>query len=184
MPSSAGWPNEGESATQMRDHRKLLGGLPFVSRTFEGTFKEIPYVLDMDANLYIGPADHISRDEHSAIEVIYHFLHQTGKVKLPLRELLRNRLQLLEAYAAFDDARMESDAEEFRIFLFGTYDGEPLVAVDDDELPAGPCGRTVNEIKRRFYELCTRLDASFASRELSEAQQRVERRFQPPARGT
>ena len=41
---------------------KLLGSLPFVSRTFEGHFKDSPYVLDMDANLYIGPADQLSRE--------------------------------------------------------------------------------------------------------------------------
>ncbi|MCP4047037.1 MAG: hypothetical protein GY732_13745, partial [Gammaproteobacteria bacterium] len=44
---------------------KLLGGLPFVSRTFEGYFTDTPYVLDMDANLYLGPADHLSRDMHA-----------------------------------------------------------------------------------------------------------------------
>ena len=73
--------------------KKLLGGLSFVSRTFEGTFKETPYVLDMDANLYIGPADAVSRDEHSAVEVVYHFLRQTGRLDLNLRELLSNRLR-------------------------------------------------------------------------------------------
>lgn len=157
--------------------KKLLGGLSFVSRTFEGRFKENPYVLDMDANLYIGPADHLSRDEHAGIEVIYHFLVQTGRVSHSLRDLLRDRLLYLEALGQFDEARMESGAQEFRIRLFGTYDGEPLVAVQDDDLPAGPCGRTVNEIKLRFYDTCRRLDPDFRGRTLSPVHQEVERRF-------
>ena len=156
---------------------KLLGSLPFVSRTFEGGFKESPYVLDMDANLYIGPADQMSRDEHSAIEVVYHFLRQTGKVELSIRGLLRDRCALLEAYAAFDEARIETDSEEFRIYLFGTYDGEGLQAVADDEMPAGPCGRTVNELKRRFYKFCQRVDKEFAGRELDHRLKSVEGRF-------
>lgn len=157
--------------------KKLLGGLPFVSRTFEGTFKENPYVLDMDANLYIGPADHLSRDEHSAIEVVYHFLRQTGRIDLGLRELLGNRLRLLEAFRAFDEARAETDANDFRVLVFGTYDGEALVPGADDDLPAGPCGKTVNELKVRFYDLCRRKDTEFASRELPEDLARVEARF-------
>ena len=86
----------------MPANKKLLGGLSFVSRTFEGQFRENPYVLDMDANLYVGPADHLSRDEHSGIEVIYHFLSQTGRVGLTLKELLRDRLALLDAFDALD----------------------------------------------------------------------------------
>lgn len=156
---------------------KLLGGLRFVTRTFEGNFKENPYVLDMDANLYIGPADGISRDEHAAVEVVYHFLVQTGRVKLAFRDLLRNRLLLLEAFGAFDEARMDTGSDEFRIHLFGTYDGEPLVAVFDDELPAGPCGKSVNELKRRFYRICQRLDKDFQGRELAAEQKKAEDRF-------
>ena len=75
----------------MQASRKLLGGSPFVSRTFEGQFKGNPYALDMDANLYIGPADHLSRDEPSGIEVIYHFLAQTGRIDQSLEERLRDR---------------------------------------------------------------------------------------------
>lgn len=161
----------------MHSDKKLLGGLSFVSRTFEGRFKENPYVLDMDANLYIGPADHLSRDEHSAIEVIFHFLAQTGKIRQPLRELLRNRLLLLSAFAAFDEARSESTSEEFRIYVFGTYDGEPLLEDGDDDLPAGPCGKSVNELKLRFYTLCSRLDKEFRSRVPSEEQRKTEARF-------
>lgn len=163
----------------MHASKKLLGGLSFVSRTFEGRFKENPYVLDMDANLYIGPADHLSRDEHSAIEVIYHFLSQTDRLKLNLKELLRNRLALLDAFHALDEARVEGDSEEFHIFVFGTYDGELLIPVQDDDLPAGPCGRSINHIKLRFYKLCRRLDKDFDRRELSDQQKCVERRFIP-----
>jgi len=161
----------------MSSNVKLLGGLPFVSRTFEGKFKENPYVLDMDANLYIGPADHVSRDEHPGIEVVYHFLTQTNKIKRPLRELLRNRLLLLEAFDAYDDARSDAGSQEFRIYLFGTYDGEPLVAVQDDEMPSGPCGRSVNELKRRFYGICARLDPDFDAHTLTPEQVEVEARF-------
>ncbi len=161
----------------MHPGKKLLGGLPFVSRTFEGHFKDNPYVLDMDANLYIGPADHISRDEHSAIEVVYHFLNQTGRVELPLRELLRNRLALLDAFAAFDDARLDDGGEEFHLYIFGTYDGEPLQDAGDDELPAGPCGKTINELKLRFYNICSRLDSEFQKRQLSSRQRAAESRF-------
>jgi hypothetical protein len=50
---------------------KLLGSLPFVSRTFEGYIKDSPYVLDMDVNQYTGPADQFSRDPHAAVEVIF-----------------------------------------------------------------------------------------------------------------
>ncbi len=158
--------------------KKLLGALRFVSRTFEGGFKENPYVLDMDANLYVGPADHIARDEHGAVEVIFHFLNETGKQTLSMRELFRNRLSLLEAFAIFDEARSDDGAEEFRILIFGTYDGEPLMSPIDDGLPAGPCGRTVNEIKQRMYAICAREDKAFNTRHLTPELQRVESRFQ------
>ena len=161
----------------MRANKKLLGGLSFVSRTLEGQFKENPYVLDMDANLYIGPADHLSRDEHSGIEVVYHFLSQTGRIELTLKELFRNRLSLLDAFDALDDARMESDSEEFRVFVFGTYDVELLLPSVDGEFPAGPCGKSINELKRRFYKICERIDAEFAARELTERHKEIEERF-------
>lgn len=159
---------------------KLLGGLSFVSRTFEGTFKETPFVLDMDANLYIGPADQMSRDEHSAIEVVYNYLRELEKADRPIKDLLRNRLALLEVFDAFDSARQEdSDNEEteFRIFLFGTYDGVILDAIVDDDMPAGPCGRTVNEIKNRLYQLSLRCDAEFQVRTLSPRHIEIEQRF-------
>jgi len=156
---------------------KLLGGLSFVSRTFEGRFEDSPYVLDMDANLYIGPADRYSRDEHAVIEVIYHFLHQTERVSGSVRDLLRDRGALLDAFAAFDEARTENEAEEFRIVLYNTYDGSPLPPQGDDDLPAGPCGQSVNEIKRRFYERSRKLDPAFDERVLSEAQSTQEARF-------
>lgn len=161
----------------MPENKKLLGGLSFVSRTFQGQFKENPYVLDMDANLYLGPADHLSRDEHSGIEVVYHFLSQTGKIESTLKELLRNRLALLDAFDALDESRMESESEEFRVFIFGTYDGELLSPVTDDELPAGPCGKSINELKRRFYDLCERIDTEFESRELTEHYREIESHF-------
>ena len=156
---------------------KLLGELGFVSRTFEGQFKESPYVLDMDANLYIGPADHLSRDEHAGIEVVFHFLSQTGRITLSLRKLLQNRIFLLDAFAAIDDARSESDSEEFRLFVFGTYDGELLSPGIDDELPAGPCGKSINELKRRFYGICRKIDSEFEKRELNDRYRQLEERF-------
>jgi len=161
----------------MASDQKLLGTLSFVSRTFEGSFRENPYVLDMDANLYIGPADHQARDEHSAIEVVFHFLRETGRIGAPLRDLLRDRRRLLEAFDAFDESRSEAAAEDFRVFIFGTYDGEPLIPVSDDDLPAGPCGVSVNAIKQRLYDLCARMDGEFETRELSDAQRDIEARF-------
>ncbi len=157
-------------------YKKLLGNLSFVGRTFEGRFKDTPYVLDMDANLYIGPADHLSRDEHAAIEVIFQFLRQTGKIKHSLKELLYHRTRLLDAFTAFDQARVESQADEFQIFIFGTYDGEPL-AVSDDDMPAGPCGKSVNAIKRHFYASCRILDKDFDKRTLEASHKAAEAKF-------
>ncbi|MEM7504972.1 MAG: hypothetical protein AAF417_23315 [Pseudomonadota bacterium] len=156
---------------------KLLGGFPFISRTFEGKFKDNPFVLDADANLYIGPADLVSRDEHIVIEVIFHFLAQTGRTVYPFQEMLRNRRKLLEVFSVFDDVRTDDGAEEFTLHIFGTYDGEPLHGWQDDELPAGPCGKSVNELKRRFYAICERLDPSFAKHALDEEMKEVEGRF-------
>jgi hypothetical protein len=168
----------------MSTENKLLGGLSFVSRTFEGSFEESPFVLDMDANLYFGPADHISRDEHSAIEVIYHFLRQTHRIDGGLRDLMRDQSVLLEAFATLDDVRQDETMEEFRIFIFGTYDGELLNAGHDDEMPAGPCGRSVNELKRRFYDICRRMDGQFGMRDLTERQRDAAIRFEDrPAKG-
>ncbi len=157
--------------------RKLLGSLDFVSRTFEGGFKDTPFVLDMDANLYVGPADQVARDEHAAVEVVYHFLAERGLVVHPVGELLRNRLSLLEAFTVFDNARRSGEQRDFRVILFGTYDGVALVPVDDDELPAGPCGVSVNAIKRRFYELCKQVDKQFHDRKLTAAHRDAEARF-------
>ncbi len=157
--------------------KKLLGGLRFVSRTFEGSFKDTPFVLDMDANLYIGPADQVSRDEHSSVEVIYHFLAQTGQIHASMRTLLHDRKKLLEAFEAFDEARQDQGSDEFNLRIFGTYDGEPLSPVDDDDLPAGPCGKSVNELKLRFYEICRTVDRDFEKRKLSAVLRMVEARF-------
>jgi hypothetical protein len=156
---------------------KLLGSLPFVSRTFEGYFKDTPFVLDMDANLFLGPADHVSRDPHSTVEVVFRFLYETGRIEAPVRDLLRDRGLLLEAFAAFDEARVDDGEHEFRIMLHGTYDGELLEGEDDDDLPAGPCGQSVNEVKLRFYRTCRLLDGSFESRELSATQRDAEKRL-------
>lgn len=161
----------------MRATKKLLGELAFVSRTFEGQFKDSPYVLDMDANLYIGPADHLARDQHAGIEVVFHFLTQTGRINLTLKKLLQNRISLLDAFAALDAVRRKSASEEFRLFVFGTYDGELLLPVTDDELPAGPCGKSINELKRCFYGLCRRIDVDFEQRQLNECYQNIEARF-------
>ena len=92
---------------------------------------------------------------------------------------MRNRLTLLDAFDTLDEARTESESEEFRVFVFGTYDGELLLPVVDDELPAGPCGKSINELKRRFYTLCKRTDADFDARELTERHQEIEGRFNP-----
>ena len=164
----------------MNAKQKLLGGFSFISRTFEARFRENPYVLDADGNLFIGPADQYARDEHVAIEVIYHFLNQTGRPIAPLRELLRNREDLLRAFHDFDKARIEEIGDEFHIIVFGTYDGEPLSSVVDDELPCGPCGISINRIKRRFSKLCRRLDRAFFERKLTTELQDVESRFIGP----
>ena len=161
----------------MSERKKLLGSLPFVSRTYEGGFKENPYILDMDANLYIGPADHVARDEHAAIEAIVHFLQETGRGIVHVKEILKDRCLLLDAFRAFDEARTDSNAHEFQIVLFGTYDGELLIGAGDDDLPAGPCGKSVNEIKARFYDLCSRADKDFHKRELTPEQLETEARF-------
>ncbi len=162
---------------QSGQDKKLLGNLSFVGRTFEGRFNETPYVLDMDANLYIGPADHSSRDEHAGVEVVYQFLRQTGSIKHSIKELLHHRLQLLEAFSAFDQARVERQADEFQIFIFGTYDGEPLAGTGDDDMPAGPCGKSINAIKRHFYAACRILDQEFDRRELEQAHKSAEAKF-------
>ena len=159
---------------------KLLGDLAFVSRTFEGYFTDTPYVLDMDANLYIGPADHLSRDMHAAVEVVFQFLRQTGRIDGSVREFLTNRCKLLELFNSFDEARaVRSDDEEneFRIIVHGTYGGGPLLESGEDDLPAGPCGRAINQVKLRFYRLCQRLDTQFADRELDEQQKVAEKRM-------
>ena len=161
---------------------KLLGDLPFVKRTFEGRFNEAPFVLDMDANLYIGPADELSRDAHSAVAVVWRYLAQTKRVTTPVRELLKDRRALLDAFMAFDNARslerMDDDGvSEFRIMLHGTYDGAPLEPHLDDDLPAGPCGWSVNETKLHFYRKCVRMDPKFAARALSQAQAHAEHRL-------
>jgi hypothetical protein len=46
----------------------------------------------------------------------------------------------------------------------------------DDDLPAGPCGQAVNQVKLRFYRLCRRLDRDFKARELNDLQKQAEQR--------
>jgi hypothetical protein len=145
---------------------RLLGDVSFVKRTFEGRFVDAPFVLDMDANLYIGPADQYSRDLHSSVEVVLRYLRQTGRIEGSMRQILCNRAQLLRAFVVFDAARGEGQVDEdgvpeFRVVVHGSYDGEPLEALRDDDLPAGPCGASVNEVKLHFYRRCMRLDSEF-----------------------
>ena len=161
----------------MSSTHKLLGNLNFVSRTFEGGFKETPFVLDTDANLYIGPADQFNRDEHATIEVVFQFLRQTERVPYTVGELLRDRTKLLGAFRAFDQARVVAKKNEFRIYVFGTYDGELLEPLVDDELPAGPCGQSVNDIKRRLHGMSRRLDPNFTNHSLGRPDQAAEARF-------
>lgn len=154
---------------------KLLGDVSFVKRTFEGRFLDAPFVLDMDANLYIGPADQFSRDMHSSVEVVLRYLRQTSRIEGSMRSLLTSRPALLDALNAFDAARSASQVDldglpEFRIVIHGSYDGEPLEAIAEDDLPAGPCGRSVNEVKLHFYRSVMRLDPDFDSRTLDPSQ--------------
>ena len=150
---------------------KLLGDVSFVKRTFEGRFTDAPFVLDMDANLYIGPADQYSRDMHSSVEVVLRYLRQTLRIDSPMRRILSVRSELLSAFAAFDEARSATQVDgdgvpEFRIVVHGSYDGEPLEPSTDDDLPAGPCGTSVNEVKLHFYRKCMRLDPDFDNQTL------------------
>ena len=62
----------------------------------------------------------------------------------------------------------------FEFEFTATYDGAPLGVVHDDDLPAGPCGQAVNQVKLRFYRLCRRLDPDFKTRELSDVHKRAE----------
>jgi hypothetical protein len=102
------------------------------------------------------------------------FLRQTGKVEHSFGGLLRDRISLLEAFSAFDQARGESRADEFQIFILGTYDGEPRSGTGDDDLPAGPCGKSVHTIKRHFYAACRILDKEFGKRNLDNAPKAAE----------
>jgi hypothetical protein len=111
--------------------------------------------------------DIVSRAEHIVIGVLLRFMLGTGRITTPVRDLLGNRLNLPEAFALFDDVRRERYAEESHVFLFGTYDGELLMVEEDAELPAGPCGKSVNEIRRHIYAICARVDMEFKSRGLT-----------------
>ncbi|TNF99274.1 MAG: hypothetical protein EP297_06000 [Gammaproteobacteria bacterium] len=169
----------------MSSKEVLLGDLNFVNRTSGSVdqrgFENTPFILDSEARLHIGPADHLARDQHGAILVIYEFLRQTKSTPHRLSTLLRNRANLLEAYVAFDQSRRNMDEKGPKIIIYGTYDGVPIETVIDDDLPAGPCGKSVNEIKWEIYRRCLRLDPQFASRDLTEDQRKQESRFLPVA---
>lgn len=168
----------GDTTTQ----DKLLGDVSFVKRTFEGRFVDAPFVLDMDANLYIGPADQFSRDMHSSVEVVLRYLRQTQRIEGSMRTLLGSRAALLDAFKSFDLARSSAQVDEdgvpeFRIVIHGSYDGEELEPLDDDDLPAGPCGRSINEVKLHFYRSVMRLDPEFNSRTLDSEQAEQDERL-------
>jgi len=76
-----------------------------------------------------------------------------------------------------DEARSESDSEEFRLFVFGTYDGEFLSPGIDPELPADPCGKSINELKRCFYGVCRKIDSEFEKHDLNDRYRQLEERF-------
>lgn len=160
----------------------LLGNLNFVNRTTgsfnQREFKNTPYILDSEAQLHIGPADDLSRDQHGAILVIYEYLRQTKKISFRLSTLLSNRANFLQTCVAFDQARRSiTDESSPTIIIYGTYDGKPIESIISDDLPAGPCGMSVNEIKWQLYRRCMRLDPQFASRDLTEEQRQQESRF-------
>ena len=128
----------------------LLGNLNFVTRTTgsvdEREFKNTPYILDSEARLHIGPADDLARDEHGAILVVYEYLRQTKKMPFRLSTLLSNRSNFLQTCVAFDAARRGSDETGPTIIIYGTYDGKPIESIISDDLPAGPCGKSVNQM--------------------------------------
>lgn len=160
----------------------LLGNLNFVNRTTgsfdQREFKNTPYILDSEATLHIGPADDLARDEHGAILSIFEYLRQTKKISTRLSTILSNRANFLEACVAFDDARRGVSEETApTIIIYSTYDGKPIESIISDDLPAGPCGKSVNEIKWELYRRCMRLDPQFASRDLTEQQRLQESRF-------
>lgn len=159
----------------------LLGNLNFVNRTTgsfdQREFKSTPYILDSEAKLHIGPADDLARSEHGAILVVYEYLRQTKKMPFRLSTLLSNRSNFLQTCVAFDQARRGSDDTGPNIIIYGTYDGKPIESIISDDLPAGPCGMSVNEIKWELYKRCMRMDPQFASRDLAEEQRLQESRF-------
>jgi len=161
----------------------LLGNLPFVGRTtgpLGGTdfdqFKS-PFMLDSEARLHIGPADDIARNEHGAILVIYELLIQTKSTPFKFGGILRNRAHFLDTCQAFDDARTNRTDEGPRLVVYGTYDGNPIEPGKHDDLPAGPCGKSVNQIKYQLFKRCMKLDPEFPTRKLTEAQREQEATF-------
>jgi hypothetical protein len=171
----------------MTTEEVLLGNINFVTRTTgsvdEREFKNTPYILDSEARLHIGPADDLARDEHGAILVVYEYLRQSKKMPFRLSTLLSNRSNFLQTCVAFDAARRGSDEAGPTIIIYGTYDGKPIESIISDDLPSGPCGKSVNEIKWELYRRCMRMDPMFASRDLTEEQRQQESRFMQVAGG-
>jgi hypothetical protein len=176
-----------DSGEQEMGDEVLLGNLNFVTRTTgsvdEREFKNTPYILDSEARLHIGPADDLARDEHGAILVVYEYLRQTKKMPFRLSTLLSNRSNFLQTCVAFDAARRGADETGPTIIIYGTYDGKPIESIISDDLPAGPCGKSVNEIKWELYRRCMRMDPMFASRDLTQEQRQQESRFMQVAGG-
>lgn len=159
----------------------LLGNMNFVNRTTgsfdQREFKNSPYILDSEAKLHIGPADDQARDEHGAIAVIYEYLRQTKRMPFRLSTLMSNRSNFLQTCVAFDQARRGDSEHGPAIIIYGTYDGKPIESIISDDLPAGPCGKSVNQIKWELYKRCMSMDPQFASRDLTEEQRLQESRF-------
>ena len=61
--------------------------------------------------------------------------------------------------------------------MFGVYDSELFQPVADDHFPAGPCGKSISELKCRFYGLCRRTNTSFDSLDLDEVSLEFEARI-------
>jgi hypothetical protein len=84
----------------------------------------------------LAPRNQTSGDAHIATEVVFQFIQQTGRSLPNVGDLLGNRTDLVYAFAVFDGVRGEG-ANEFNLYKFDRYDGEPIYDHSDDELPAG-----------------------------------------------
>ena len=70
--------------------------------------------------------------------------------------------------------------EEVSLHLFGTYEGKLLNDLQDDDLPAGSCGKSRNELKSHMYEICMRVESQFSKHTLTSEQRSIEARFITP----